>query len=130
VCIYKQVSEPVLPFLLLLQERTSRYVARLARELIELLRAGTGALADLVNFNLLKFKERDALEDVLRSWTSAAAGAQYDVAALRDTRLRHFFGKCSSSSAAAVQYTTDMASYTGLFSIGFAMRSCDVRVAL
>jgi Domain of unknown function (DUF4471) len=56
-------------------------------------------MADLVNFNLLKFKERDALEDVLRSWTSAAAGAEYDAAALRDTRLRHFFGKCSSDAA-------------------------------
>jgi Domain of unknown function (DUF4471) len=94
---YEQVSNTVLQFSLLLQERTSRYIARLARELIELLWAGTGAMADLVDFNLLKFKERDALEDVLRSWTSAAAGAEYDVAALRDTRLRHFFGNLHSS---------------------------------
>jgi Domain of unknown function (DUF4471) len=83
-------------------------------------------MADLVDFNLLKFKERDALEDVLRSWTSAAAGAEHDVAALRDTRLRHFLGKCSSNAADLALLPCDAAS----LSVAFAMRFCDVKVAV
>ena len=66
-----------------------KYIAKQARELIELLRAGTGPMRDLIDFSLLKFREKDALEEVLRSYCS---DQPCDIAKLRDQRLRHFFG--------------------------------------
>lgn len=73
----------------LVQERTSKYIARIGKELIELLRAGTGPMSDFVDFSLLKYKERDALDAVFRSW---AVESPCDIRTLRDQRLRHFFG--------------------------------------
>ncbi|CAN0187333.1 unnamed protein product, partial [Phaeothamnion confervicola] len=89
------------------QERTSRYIARLAEELIEFVCSddsssgggdrggGGGGLSALVDLSLLKFKERDALEAAFKSWGHSVP---YDgeffldgVDKLRDQRLRHFF---------------------------------------
>ena len=42
-------------------------------------------LKSLVSLESLKFKERDALEDVISSWHSAHA---YDIEQYRDTRMR------------------------------------------
>ncbi|KAG5186852.1 hypothetical protein JKP88DRAFT_276249 [Tribonema minus] len=73
------------------EERTCKYVARLARELVELLRAGKGPMAGLIDFSLLKYREKDELEEVLLSWYSETGCS--DVAKLRDQRLRNFFGQ-------------------------------------
>ena len=42
-------------------------------------------LKELVSLDNLKFKERDALEDVISSWNSAHP---YDIEQYRDTRMR------------------------------------------
>ena len=44
-----------------LQERSEAYVAALGRELVELACNGTGALDEIVDLSLLKYRERDAL---------------------------------------------------------------------
>ena len=45
-------------------------------------------LKDLINLSELKFKERDALEDIFSSYYSAH---EYDIEKYRDTRLRAHF---------------------------------------
>mmetsp|Transcript_41785 Transcript_41785/g.82190 ORF Transcript_41785/g.82190 Transcript_41785/m.82190 type:complete len:505 (+) Transcript_41785:225-1739(+) len=73
----------------LIQERTQRYVQSLGVDLVNLICNGVGALADFVDCSQLKYRERDALVDVFRSWN---ASVPYDVANLRDFRLRGHFG--------------------------------------
>lgn len=45
-------------------------------------------LKDLVNFDTLKFKERDELEDVISGWCKAHS---FDIEKLRDQRMRAHF---------------------------------------
>lgn len=73
----------------LVQERTQNYIAEIGQDLVELACSNGGALQEMVDLSLLKFRERDALVDVFRSWS---AQVPYDVATLRDHRLRSHFG--------------------------------------
>ena len=57
-----------------LQTRTAEYVEAKGRELIELVTDERGALSDLVAVGELKYRVRDELESVLKSW--AATGAR------------------------------------------------------
>lgn len=63
------VSKPSLSvmFMILSQDRTDRYIARLGKGLVDTL-FSTTAMADLVDFSLLKCKQRDQLEETFRSW--------------------------------------------------------------
>lgn len=50
----------------------------------------TSVIKDIVNFETMKFKDRDEIEDVFSSWLSAHP---FDIEQLRDTRLRAHYGK-------------------------------------
>lgn len=49
------------------QERTSRYIARLGKELVETLFEPRGE-TDVVDLTLLKSRQRDQLEDIFKCW--------------------------------------------------------------
>lgn len=53
------------------QERTSRYIARLGKELVDML-FSTDSTADVVDFSLLKWRHRDLLEMTFKSWDCSA----------------------------------------------------------
>jgi dynein assembly factor 3 len=52
----------------LVQERTQRYIHRLGQELVELVCDEKGSLADIADLSSLKYRERDMLVDVFKSW--------------------------------------------------------------
>jgi dynein assembly factor 3 len=73
------------------QDRTSRYVEQLGHELRKLIDSGSGAsgrLEGIVDLQLLKYREKDELEDVFKSYSRAN---MFDIDSLRDHRLRGFY---------------------------------------
>jgi len=74
----------------LVQERTSKYIAHKGLELIQLICNESGAMRDLVDLGLLKFKQRDELEDAFKQWSESVP---FDLTALRDARLRRMYGQ-------------------------------------
>lgn len=58
---------PGVSLLLLRQERTRLYIARQAKTLVEML-FSLGAVADIVDLSLLKCRQRDQLEEILKYW--------------------------------------------------------------
>ena len=70
------------------QERTQRYIHRLGKELVELVCNQAGALEDVVDVSGMKYRERDRLVDVFRSWNP---NTPFDVVGMRDYRLRALF---------------------------------------
>ena len=72
------------------QERTQRYIHRLGEELVQLVCDQSGALEDFTDLSGLKYRERDRLVDVFRSWSPEVP---YDVVGLRDYRLRSLFAE-------------------------------------
>ncbi|CAN0015663.1 unnamed protein product, partial [Ectocarpus fasciculatus] len=71
-----------------LQDRTSRYISHLGKELVGMLFSAEG-MAEILDLSLLKNRERDQLEEVFKSWR---CDVPCNVTALRDARLRSFFG--------------------------------------
>ena len=71
-----------------LREKTAAYLAAKARELARVVTAEEGPLSPLFDLSAIKMKERDALEEVFRSW---AEDIEFDVVRLRDERLRGFY---------------------------------------
>ena len=67
------------------QRRTSRYIEAKARELIRTMCDGEGPLVDQFDFSLLKFRERDELESIFKSWYEKVPFAAKE---LHDRRLR------------------------------------------
>lgn len=59
-------SAKIVPFLTA-QDRTSRYIARLGKELEKML-FSTRAETDLVDLSLLKCRQKDQLEEAFKSW--------------------------------------------------------------
>lgn len=51
-----------------IQERTEKYVMDKGKELIKLVCDKIGFLNDIVDFSLMKFKDRDEIEETLKSW--------------------------------------------------------------
>jgi len=74
----------------LLQERTQAYVHRLGQELVELVCDSRGPLAELVDLNGLKYRDRDGLVEVFKAWDPSVP---FDAVGLRDYRLRGHFGQ-------------------------------------
>ncbi|CAM9282038.1 unnamed protein product, partial [Discosporangium mesarthrocarpum] len=72
----------------LVQERTSCYIAQMGVKLEELLYS-RGTMVDLIDLSLLKYRERDLLAEVFKSWNHKTP---CNITDLRDRRLRHFFG--------------------------------------
>jgi len=88
----------------LVQDRTARYVERLGDELRSLIIDDSGRQAGFADLSLLKYRERDELESVFKSYRrprSAARGegeegehapkTDFDMENLRDHRLRGWF---------------------------------------
>lgn len=67
------------------QDRTAKYIEQLGQQLRSLVTAGTGRLEDLIDLSLLKYRERDNLENAFKSYSRATS---FDVDSLRDHRLR------------------------------------------
>lgn len=74
----------------LVQERTEKYIEAKGKELIDLLCNETGAMQGVVDLGMLKFKERDELEDVFKAWS---VKREFKVEELRDTRMRAMYGQ-------------------------------------
>ena len=72
-----------------LREKTAVYVAVKAVELGRVLAHDEGPLAPLIDSSSLKSRERDLLEQVLRSWSD---DVEFETVRLRDERLRQFYG--------------------------------------
>ncbi|KAG7398247.1 Dynein assembly factor 3, axonemal [Phytophthora boehmeriae] len=70
------------------QERTSAYVEEQANVLIDLIHNERGSLAGIVDLSHLKMRTQDDLVDTFRSWFQKV---KFDVDALRDHRLRHYY---------------------------------------
>lgn len=90
----------------LVQSKTSKYISQKRVSLIELVTGGTRAagsgqggsslassssplLSELVDFESLRYKQRDEIEETLKTW---AEEAPYNTTQLRDQRLRHLHG--------------------------------------
>ena len=76
----------------LIRDRTSQYLDSIVPELIQLVTdddKGTSVLKDILNFETIKFKDRDEIEEIVSSWLTCHP---FDIEQLRDTRLRAHFG--------------------------------------
>lgn len=76
----------------LVRDRTSQYLDEIVPELIQLVTdddKNTSVLKDLIDFETIKFKDRDEIEEIISSWLSCHP---FDIEQLRDTRLRAHFG--------------------------------------
>ena len=75
----------------LIRDKTSEYLEEAVKELIYLVTEDDkckSPLKELINFDTLKFKERDEIEDVFSSYLKAHP---YDIEKHRDQRLRYHF---------------------------------------
>lgn len=75
----------------LIRDRTQQYLEQAAKELVQFITEDdkcTSVLGELINFETLKFKERDELEDVFSSYLPVH---KFDIEKARDQRLRAYF---------------------------------------
>ena len=72
----------------MLRKQTSTYVHNKVEDLVSFLSNGTGVLAGLIDVTSLKFKERDAIEKVFKSWLE---DVECDMPAWREKRLRQYY---------------------------------------
>ena len=70
------------------QVRTGRYLEQLGYDLRQLVVAGKGRLAQLVDLSLLRYKEKDDLEAIFKSYSRKEI---FDIVSLRDHRLRGLY---------------------------------------
>ena len=75
----------------LIREKTDAYLQGITNELIQLVTEDErcqSVLKPIINFESLKFKERDQLEEVISSYYNVHP---FDIEKFRDDRLRHLF---------------------------------------
>jgi dynein assembly factor 3, axonemal len=72
------------------QERTSKYIEELAAQLRNLVATGKGRLENLIDFSMMKYKEKDMLEECFKSYI--ASSFPFDIEHYRDYRLRSYYG--------------------------------------
>ena len=75
----------------LIREKSNAYLQGIVNELIQLVTEDDrcqSVIKEIVNFNTLKFKERDELEDVISSYYE---NHPFDIEKLRDDRMRGHF---------------------------------------
>ena len=72
----------------MLRKQTSAYLHTKVEDLVSFLTNGTGLLAGLIDVTLLKFKERDAIEKVFKTWLE---DVECDMPAWREKRMRNYF---------------------------------------
>nr|CCA14087.1 conserved hypothetical protein [Albugo laibachii Nc14] len=68
--------------------RTADYIDQKVNSLLSLLHYGRGFLDEYIDLNHLKSRSRDDLDETIQSWKQSVT---FDVATLRDHRLRHFY---------------------------------------
>ena len=72
----------------LIRDKTQSYLEEVTKELIQLVTEDskcTSPIQELVNFETLKFKERDEIEDIFSSYMGSH---KFDIEQLRDQRVR------------------------------------------
>lgn len=69
------------------QERTARYIELIGIQLRKLISSQEGLLSTLVDLSLLKYREKDGLEDVFKTYARSYA---FDMGTLFDHRLRGY----------------------------------------
>eukprot|EP00592_Proboscia_alata_P017718 CAMPEP_0194400160 /NCGR_PEP_ID=MMETSP0174-20130528/127054_1 /TAXON_ID=216777 /ORGANISM="Proboscia alata, Strain PI-D3" /LENGTH=392 /DNA_ID=CAMNT_0039196635 /DNA_START=36 /DNA_END=1215 /DNA_ORIENTATION=+ len=74
----------------LVQERTAEYIENAGIILTELIHKDGCSMSNLFDLSFLKFRERDNLETVFKSWKTSTT---CDIEQERDQRLRHFYGE-------------------------------------
>ena len=78
----------------MIRDKTSAYLEEAARELIALVtedeKKCKSVLRDVINFETLKFKDRDDLEEIFSSYLTCH---KFDIENLRDHRMRGHFGE-------------------------------------
>jgi dynein assembly factor 3 len=73
----------------LMRDRTAEYIDLRARELIKVITdTASTEFYSILDLADLKFKDRDDLEEIFRSWLMSV---QFDLASLRDQRLRYHY---------------------------------------
>ena len=72
------------------QDRTSRYIEQLGYQLIDLVAHGRGRQEDVIDLSLLKYREKDELENVYRSYSRRNT---FDIDSLWDQRLRAYYAE-------------------------------------
>lgn len=75
----------------LIRDKTAAYLEEITPELIQLItedKKCKSVIKDLINFETLKYKERDEIEDIFSSFLQCH---QFDIEKLRDQRLRGLF---------------------------------------
>jgi len=72
----------------LVQDRTSRYIEQLGNDLRHFMAKGSGRLEGLIDFSLLRYRERDELEAAFKNYSRSFAFA---MESLREHRLRGYY---------------------------------------
>ena len=75
----------------LIRDKSAHWLEGIVHELIQLVTEDDkcpSVVKDLINWETLKFKDRDELEDVFSSWLKVHP---YDIEKLRDQRMRGLF---------------------------------------
>lgn len=72
------------------QERTSRYIEEIGRDLRSLVTNERGRMEGLIDFSMLKYRDRDDLENAFKSYSKANP---FDTETLRDHRLRGYYAE-------------------------------------
>ena len=88
-----------------LREKTAMYVSVKAAALGRAIAHDEGPLAPLLDLSSMKSRDRDLLEQVLRSWDTSV---EFDVVRLRDERLRQYFGTRYESRKNVLEWDLNM----------------------
>ena len=75
----------------MIRSRTAYYLDEISVEISRLItehRKWTSVLKELIDFETLKFKERDEIEDIVNTWRLSIP---FDIESMRDQRLRAYF---------------------------------------
>ena len=73
-----------------MQDRTNRYIEQLGYQLRDLAAHNRGRQEDVVDLSLLKYRERDELEAVFKSYSRTT---NFDMNGYWDTRLRAYYAE-------------------------------------
>ncbi len=98
------------------QDRTARYIEQLGYQLRSLICDNSGRLEDLIDFSLFKYRDRDLLENVFKSYSRSVI---FDIDKLIDTRLRAHYGDRYDSRRALADwdYHTSIREYASIIHI-------------
>ena len=83
------------------QDRTNRYIEQLGHQLRDLAAHGKGRQEDVIDLGLLKYREKDELETVFKSYSRAV---NFDMNGYWDTRLRAYYAERYDSRKALADW--------------------------